>query len=338
MKKTLLKTSVILLAIFIAVIVTSCAANKSQQVGKLPKVTVGITTSPGVALIMIAKDKGFFKENGLDVDLRMFTSGAQALQAFLGGSLDFVGSGELPVTLAALQGHKFVVPAQVVGKTINAVRVIVRKDENVKSAYEYFHSKKRRISTHVGSGADFFTYEFLNTLGIEKDQVELISQKPEDMPAALVSGTVDAISIFDPYAFIAEQLMGDMGETFTEEAGYSELYIIDAPESIKENPSTIQKFLKSLINAEKFIEEYPEESKAIVMQYTKLDKKILDNIWNNFDFRVTLTNTLLETWQREAEWAKDTGKVTTDTPMPNFRDIIFDGPLKQIAPGAVELK
>ena len=157
------------------------------------------------------------------------------------------------------------------------------------------------------------------------------------MPVALMNGTVDAISIFDPFAFMAEDQMGDTVITFTNEQGYSELYVIDAPESIKENPRTIQKFLQSLLTAEEFMKKNPEQAKSIVMQYTKLDKKILDNIWDSFDFRVALTPNLLEYWQREAEWAKDTGKVTPDTAIPDFRDIIFDEPLKNLKPSAVEI-
>ena len=64
---------------------------------------------------------------------------------------------------------------------------------------------------------------------------------------------------------------------------------------------------------------------------------IIDTIWNNFDFRVALTPNLLELWNQEAQWAKDTGKVTGETAIPNFRNIIFSDPLKKISPFAVEL-
>jgi len=108
--------------------------NRAKQPKELQHVTVGIQTSPAMALVMIAKDKGFFEKQGLNVELKEFTAGKFALEAFLGGSLDFSISGDVPVTLATLQGNKFVVPAQVVGRTKNEVRVVARKEAGLNTA------------------------------------------------------------------------------------------------------------------------------------------------------------------------------------------------------------
>ncbi|MEJ0001880.1 MAG: ABC transporter substrate-binding protein [bacterium] len=306
-----------------------------KQPKELEHVTVGIQTSPAMALVMVAKDKGFFEKEGLNVELKEFTAGKFALEAFLGGSLDFSISGDVPVTLASLQGNKFVVPAQVVGKTQNEVRVVARKEAGLETSDQYFKAKKRKIATSIGGGPEFFTYEFLNKLGISKDQVEIVSQAPKDMPAALISGSVDAIAVFDPFAYIAEKQLGDKSITFTDASIYSELYVIEAKESVKENPATLEKLLKGLVEAEKFTKNNPEEAKAVVMKYTKLDKETVDGIWGSFDFRIALTPQLLEYLNREAQWAKDSGKVTKDTVIPNFQDVIYSAPLKKISSGAV---
>ncbi|MEK7069080.1 MAG: ABC transporter substrate-binding protein, partial [Patescibacteria group bacterium] len=194
-----------------------------------------------------------------------------------------------------------------------------------------------KLATSIGGGPEFFTYEFLSKLGITKDQVEIIAQKPGDMPAALISGSVDAIAIFDPFAFIAEKQMGDKAITFTDESVCSELYVIEAKESVTQDYTALEKLLKGLLEAEKYTKNKPEEAKAVVMKYTKLDKETIDGIWGSFDFRIALTPQLLEYLDREAQWARDTGKVKSDTPTPNFRDIIFDAPLKKIVPASVEL-
>ncbi len=311
--------------------------NSNKQSKELQHVTVGIQTSPAMALVMVAKDKGFFEKQGLNVELREFTAGKFALEAFLGGSLDFSISGDVPVTLSTMNGSKFLVPAQVVGRTKNEVRVVARTEAGLDTAEKYFKAKKRKLATSTGGGPEFFTFEFLHKLGITKNQVEIVSQSPKDMPAALVSGGGDAIAIFDPFSFIAEKQLGDKTNTFTDESVYSELYVIEAKESIRQDPTTLEKLLKGLIAAEKFTKDTPEEAKAVVIQYTKLDKETVDGIWNNFDFRIALTPQLLEYLNREAQWAKDTGKVKPETATPNFRDIIFDAPLKKISPSAVEL-
>ncbi len=310
---------------------------REPKVTTLQHTTIGIQTSPAMALVMVAKDKGFFEKQGLDVELKEFAAGKDALAAFLGGSLDFSVSGDVPVTLATLAGNRFVVPAQVVRRTKNEVRVVAKKETGLDTAEKFFKAKKRKLATSIGGGPEFFTYEFLNTLSIAKDQVEIVAQKPGDMPAALMSGSVDAIAIFDPYAFIAEKQLADASITFTNENIYSELYVIEAKESVKHDSTTLEKLLSGLVAAEKFVKDNPEDAKTIVMKYTKLDKETVDAIWNSFDFRIALTPQLLEYLNREAQWAKDSGKVKPETVVPNFRDIIFDAPLEKVSASAVEL-
>lgn len=331
------KTSKIIALGVFTLLVASIFIWKNSKPTELQPVTVGIQSSPAMALVMVAKDEGFFEKQGLDVELKEFAAGKDVLAAFLGGSLDFSISGDVPVTLSTLAGNKFVVPAQVVGRTKNEVRVVAKKEAGLDTADKFFKAKKRKLATSIGGGPEFFTYEFLNKLGITKDQVEIVAQKPGDMPAALISGSVDAIAIFDPFAFIAEKQLGDKSTTFTDESVYSELYVIEAKESVKQDSATLEKLLKGLVAAEKFTKDNPEEAKSVVIKYTKLDKETVDGIWNSFDFRIALTPQLLEYWNREAQWAKDSGKVKPETVVPNFRDIIFDAPLKKVSSSAVEL-
>ncbi|HPG41121.1 MAG TPA: NrtA/SsuA/CpmA family ABC transporter substrate-binding protein [bacterium] len=288
------------------------------------KLTVGIQISPAMTLIMIAEDEGFFDKAGVDVEIKEFTAGKFALQAFLGGSIDVAVSGEVPVTLSTLQGNKFRVLAQVVERTINECRVVVRKEEGLDTPESYFGTKKRKLSTSFGGGPEFFTYNFLRKHSIADDQVDLISQRPEDMPAALSNGTVDAISIFDPFARIAEIQMGEIGQTFTDEDIYSELYVVDVMQkTIDEKSELLKAFIKGLYDAQFFIREHPEESKEILIKYTKLDKQIVDDIWDNFVFKPTLNHYFIDYTTAEAYWAIEKGTFPADTRIPNFKDMIY---------------
>ena len=128
------------------------------------KVTIGIQVSPAMTLIMVAKDKGFFSKEGLDVELKQFTAGKFALQAFLSGSIDFAVSGEVPVTLASLQGNQIRIVTQVVGSTVNEVRIVALKDGNITDPKQYFTLKKRKLATSFGGGPEYYTYNFLKKI------------------------------------------------------------------------------------------------------------------------------------------------------------------------------
>lgn len=328
----------VLIIILCTSLVISFACTNPQPENK-PHITIGIQLSPAMSLVMVAKDKGCFEQEGLDVELKGFTAGKFALQAFLGGSLDFAVAGEVPATLSTLQGNKFLILSQVVERTINEVRVVARSDEGISDAASYFKKKKRKLATSFGGGPEFFTYSFLKQHGISKEEVEIISQKPEDMPAALENGSVDAISIFDPFAFIAEKKMGDKGVTFADPNIYSELYVLVATEDMtKKNRVTVDKLLRALIKAEQLIKENPEEAKTIVSRYTKLDKDVIDGIWKNFVFAPTLNTRLIDYQNQEAAWAKEKGDIPAATQLPDFRNSIFAEALKSIKPEAVQLQ
>jgi len=305
----------------------------------LPKLTVGIQVSPAMALLMVAEDAGFFDKAGVDVEIKEFTAGKFALQAFLGGSLDIAVSGEVPVTLSILQGNKFRVIAQVVEKTINECRVVVQKESGLDTPEKYFLTKKRKLATSFGGGPEFFTYNFLKKHGISYDQIELISQKPENMPAALSNGTVDAISIFDPFARIAEISMGNKGETFADADIYSELYVVDVMQkTIDKKPDQLKAFLKGLYDAQFYIQNNPDKSKQILIKYTKLDKQIIDDIWDNFIFKPVINHLFLEYTTAEAKWYIEKGTFPSDTEMPNFKAVIFSDLLHSIDPNAVTIE
>src|SRR5262249_36273846 len=151
------------------------------------------------------------------------------------------------------------------------------------SAKEYFSAKKRKLATSFGGGPEFYTYNFLKKNGITPSNVDLVSQNPQDMPAALQSRSVDAISIFDPFAFIAEKRMGGSAVTFTDPTLYSELYVLAArPEQIDQEPELIESILRAIANAGDFIKRNPSQAKNVMQRYTKLDPDVIDGIWGEF--------------------------------------------------------
>jgi ABC-type nitrate/sulfonate/bicarbonate transport system substrate-binding protein len=306
--------------IILCVLLTGCHSKVSRR-----KVNIGIQVSPAMTLVMVAKDAGLFEKQGIDVELKQFTAGKFALQSFLGGSVDFAVAGEVPVCLATLQGNRMRVVAQVVDKTTNEVRVVAlnnSSDATNLDAHAYFSHRGRKLATSIGGGPEFFTYQFLQHHHINPADVQILSQRPEDMPAALQAGSVDAISIFDPFAYIAEQHLGKGAVTFRDPNLYSELYVLTASQhQIDTDGETISAVLRALAEAQTIVESDPARAKRIMQVYTKLDSSVVDGIWNNYSFKVTLNQRLINYWTEEAAWAKNTGKVPSNSPEVTWKNI-----------------
>jgi NitT/TauT family transport system substrate-binding protein len=300
------------------------------------RITIGIQTSPAMALVMVAKDAGHFADAGLNVELKPFTAGKFALEALLAGSLDYAVSGDVPAALAAAQGHELVIPAQVVRRTINEVRVVARRDAEATDARTYFTNQRRSLATSIGGGPEFFTWEFLQALGLSTADVDIISQKPGDMPAALASGSVDAIAVFDPFAYLAEKQLGSESQTFTNSNIYAEVYVLEATPKVRQHEAQVRQILQALLAAEETVQQDPARAQAIVATHTGLDEATVRAIWPSFDFRVSLTPELRNSLQRITQWGRDAKKIAADAPPLDPLRMLWPTPLQALAPSAVE--
>ena len=231
-------------------------------------------------------------------------------------------------------GNKNKVISEIVNAK-NECRVVVRKDGDLNTPEKYF-SKPRKLTTSQGGSPEWFTYKFLEQYNLDKSKIEIIAMLPENMPIALSHGAVDAISIFDPYARLGEKELGNIGLTFNNE-NITSYYVMNVKEStIIQKEEALEELIKGLLKSEEFIKNNPVEAKKIIAEQTKLDISILNETWSNYNFAVRLDKPLIDLCIAEAKWAIETGKYPKGTIIPDFKDVIYTGILKKIAPNSVD--
>ncbi len=152
---------------------------------------------------------------------------------------------------------------------------------------------------------------------------------------ALVNGEVDAVSIWNPHAIQLQKELGGNGITMYGEGIYTETFnLVTMQDFVNDNPEVIKKVLRALINAEKFIKERPDESISIITSFIKMDRSQLIELWDIYNFEVTLDQSLLVTLEAEARWAIK-NKLTDNTEVPNYLDYIYFDALEEVKPEAV---
>lgn len=328
------KFSIFFLSAIICVVISSCkSCNEKHNLGQ--ELTIGIQNSPSNSLVIIASAKGFFDTTKAKVVVKEFTAGKLALQAMLGqaNDLDIAVCAETPVVLTTLGGNKIKVISQIVNAK-NECRVVVRKDGDMDTPEKYF-SNNRKLATSQGGSPEWLTYNFIKKYNLDKSKVEVLAMLPENMPIALSDGSVDAISIFDPYARIGETKLGDKGMTFLN-TDITSYYIMALKEkTLGEKSEALEELIKGLQKADDFIKNNPDEAKQIVAEKTKLDIAIINSTWNNYTFGIGLDKALLDLCDAQANWAIETKKYPKETPFPDFKQVISTNILKKIAPKTV---
>ena len=158
------------------------------------RIVVGVSTVNVAFLpIYVTQDKGFFKDEGLDVLVVMFNAGATNLQALIGGDVQIMAGGVPETVLARASGMDIknfwaisnLMPFQIYGAT------------SFKSLKEA-KGKKFAIS-RFGSLSEFLTRSSLRQYGVDAKEVTMlqIGATPARF-TALAGGIVDATVLWFP--------------------------------------------------------------------------------------------------------------------------------------------
>lgn len=185
-----------LLAAAAALMLTAAAAQAAPEKAKL---TLGVGGKPLLYYLplTIAEQKGYFKAEGLDVEINDFGGGAKSLQALVGGSVDAVtGAYEHTIRMQAKgQDIRAVVE---LGRFPGIVLAVKKEHQGkIKSAADL---KGMKIGvTAPGSSTNFFVnYLIAKAGGNPKDAAFIGVGGGASGVAAIQKGEIDAISHLDP--------------------------------------------------------------------------------------------------------------------------------------------
>jgi NitT/TauT family transport system substrate-binding protein len=310
-----------------------CQKKSAHQNLPPTKITVACTTQPESSLVHIAFKKGFFAEEGLNIELQLHTYGKSALQSVLEGKAELATVAETPIMFAALNGEKIFIVANIFTSNENTA-IIARKDHGIASPKDL---RGKRIAFTPGTTSDFFMDSFFAANGIERKDVTAVGLEPEEMFDTLMTGKVDAACTWNFPLIQLRKKLGEKGVTFLDKEIYTQTFsIVGQQKFVKNNPETIKKFLRALIKADIFADQHPEETRKIVAASLHIDEKLLHEVWNGFNFRVLLDQMMLIILEDETRWAIK-NHLTKSREMPNYLSYIHADPLKAVNPSAVSI-
>ena len=178
------------------------------------KLKVGVYNSVSDAGLYIARDKGYFAEQGLEVEFLQVTSGAVMMTQLAIGGMD--ASGGAPGAAlynAARQGMDVKIVADK-GSTLPGrgyFAFVVRKDlaDQIKTAADLRGRVLAVTGYKVGASSEVTIDRLLQTAGVKGSEVKLINMAFGDILAGLGTGKVDVGVLIEPLVTeAAEQGLG----------------------------------------------------------------------------------------------------------------------------------
>src|SRR5207237_9686033 len=112
--------------------------------------------------------------------------------------------------------------------------------------------------------------------------------------------------------------LGKNSMTWHEPLVYAQTFnIIGRNDFLKRHSKAIQKLVRAMLKAEQLNRVQPEEALNLVAERLKTDVKSMRPAWENFNFRIDLTQAQLMTLEDQARWAVERGYIE-EKQVPNF--------------------
>ena len=284
--------------------------------------------------IFVAEDQGYFSAEGVGVRTQECIDGRRCLQLLLDGKAQLATATDMPIVFKSFERNDFAILATFASSSRD-VRLVTRKSAGISNPRQL---EGKRIATVKGTSAQYFLDSYLIFNDVDKTKVTVVALLPEEMAAALEKREVDAVAVWEPFAFRAMTVLGADGAILPSQRIYTETFnLISDRRTIASREGDLVKVLRAVERSEQFILDQPRRAQAIMLQKLKLDQAFLDWAWGDMDCRLTLDQSLVTTLEGEARWAVREGHVSADKRVPNFSGFVYPGPLQKAVPGAVTL-
>jgi NitT/TauT family transport system substrate-binding protein len=221
------------------------------------KLTIAVSRQfVGSALVHLAARNGYFRDAGLDVTMRPYTSGAAALKDAMSGDADVATAAEVPSMFAIMRGTplSFVATISTSGEDTG---VVAWRNGGVGLA----DLKGRRVAATPGTSCHYVLDLLLIASRVPPSSVTFIGMAPEKLADALGRREVDAVCAWEPFLGQASAALGRESAVFLAGARYRTTFnIVGRREVVLRKAAGIERLLRALVVAEQFIVRRPVEA------------------------------------------------------------------------------
>lgn len=325
---------------------TFAAALFGILVGLLPasaqtKIAIGTAKDPNLAAqLIIARDKGFFKEAGLDATISDFPSGGDLMAAFVGGSVQIGTAGATPVITLGARPFPIAIVAQV-SDISGAQQLIVH--EGVDSL-EQLYGKKIGVLKGTASEALFNSIE--KSYNLDPSKFEIVNLGPTEMLQTFVRNQVDAVALWEPHSTRAREagkgktLVSGTTSFIPGKEGPRRVYgdhavLFTSQDFAQKNADTLKKVITAIDKANGYLKSNHKEAVEILAKAFQLTSEQMDHIVDVNDYTLLIDEQMILDMNKLSSFLATLNKIPTGV---DVRSWVNTSALKSVAPNMVKLK
>jgi NitT/TauT family transport system substrate-binding protein len=239
----------------------------------------------------IALEKGWFKEEGLDVNVTIGQGSGYAVQAIDAAKADIsIADAPTPFTLRQ-KGANVKIIGIIFGK--NPCNAYFWKDSGIKTPKDF---AGKSVAVPATDGHKVMWPAFAKIIGVDPKSVRFINIEPAAKAAALASHKADILfELYTTYPQMSKGVpAGQLDNFIWADYGYTAYAhsYITSDDTIAKRPEMLKKFMKVAYRAWDYALTHPEEAIDILSKYHPINRtdylesfKIIQNVFQTDDYK-----------------------------------------------------
>jgi NitT/TauT family transport system substrate-binding protein len=269
--------AIIFAALLAAVMLGSIDRTRAED-----KIRLGILPFSESLGAVLADKEGFFKADGIEVEMTKFNGGPLMLPVLQAGKLDVAFTNTISTLQALEQGFDATILApgakarSHAPDSTSALLVLKGPIHTVKDL------KGKRIAINViNSTAWMYVIALLDNFGVDRNDVRFVEVPFPQMNAPLLNDQVDAIFQVEPFRTVIE----DTGKVYALAYPYVDVQpnaditqYIALTSWVNKNPDLAKRFARAIIKGAEFANAHEAVTREVNQQFTNLAPEFKDRV------------------------------------------------------------
>jgi len=249
---------------------------------ELTTIAVGVVPVVDVAPLYLGIEKGFFEEEGLDVQPAVAQGGAAIIPAVVQGDQE-IGFSNI---VSLLIGQTEDLPVQVISQGIQATddpendtaAIAVTADSDIQDAAD-LEGKTIAINT-LRNISELTVSAALEGEGVDVSTINFVEVPLPDMVGQLEAGQVDAAGLVEPF-ITTGKAAGHRMLIYDRVATEPELTVatyFTSDSYLESNPEVVEGFVSAMNRSLEYATENPDEARQAIGEYTEIPPEVLEDV------------------------------------------------------------
>lgn len=256
----------------------------ARQTQAQEKISLGILPFSESLGAVLADKLGYFKAEGIEVEMKKFASGALALPLVQAGKLDIAFSNTVATLQAFEQGFEgtILAPGAIVrSRAPDSTTALMVLKGGIKTPKDF---EGKRVAVNViNSSAWLYMVAYMDKYGVDRSKVRFVEVPFPQMNDPLLNKQIDAIGQVEPFSTILAGTgkVDTLAYTYVEAQPNADItQYIALTAWVKEHPSLANRFARAVVKGAEFANASGNEAavREANQQFTNLNPAMKDKV------------------------------------------------------------